>query len=56
MAEAKTRPTKERVDTFLSRVTDGDRRKDCATLVRIMTAAAEAPAAMWGAGIVGFGT
>lgn len=56
MAEAKTKPTKVNVDAFLDRATDGDRRKDCATLVRIMKAATGAPATMWGPAIVGFGT
>jgi hypothetical protein len=56
VAEAKTKLTGESVTAFLERATDGDRRKDCATLVRIMKAASGAPAAMWGSSIVGFGT
>ena len=56
MAEAKTKPTGESVNAFLDRVTIGDRRKDCAALVRLMKDAAKAPAKMWGSNIVGFGT
>ena len=55
MAEAKTRPTKQSVASFIKSV-DEDRRKDCTTLVRIMKDASGAPAAMWGTSIVGFGT
>jgi hypothetical protein len=56
VAEAKTRPTKASVAAFLKRATDGDRQKDCATLVRIMQDATSAPAVMWGTAIVGFGS
>lgn len=55
MAEAKTKPTNERVGAFLERATDGDRRKDCAALVRIMQDASGAPGIMWGRNIIGFG-
>ena len=56
MAEVKTQPTKENVGAFLERVADGERLKDCKTIVRIMKQAAGAPPKMWGAGIVGFGS
>ncbi len=55
MAEAKTRPTKQSVAAFIKGV-DEDRRKDCATLVRMMKDASGAPATMWGTSIVGFGS
>jgi hypothetical protein len=55
VAEAKTRPTKQSVASFIKGV-DEERRKDCTTLVRIMKDASGAPAAMWGTSIVGFGT
>ena len=55
MAEAKTRPTKQSVASFIKGV-DEERRKDCTTLVRIMKQASGAPATMWGTSIVGFGT
>ena len=54
--EPKTRPTKESVRAFLERATDGERRKECTALVRIMKNAAGAPATMWGSGIIGFGS
>jgi hypothetical protein len=56
MAEAKTKATKESVTAFLERATDGDRRKDCAALVRMMRKATGAKGVMWGRAIVGFGT
>ena len=55
MAEAKTRPTKQSVASFIKGV-DEERRKDCTTLVRIMKETVGAPATMWGTSIVGFGT
>ena len=55
MAEAKTRPTKQSVASFIKGV-DEERRKDCTTLVRIMKDVSGAPATMWGTSIVGFGT
>src|SRR6185295_17877148 len=56
VAEAKTKPTRESVGAFLERVTDGERRKDCAALVRMMKHASGARATMWGSNIIGFGT
>jgi hypothetical protein len=53
--EAKTRRTKQSVAAFIKGV-DEDRRKDCATLVRIMKDVSGARATMWGTSIVGFGT
>jgi len=55
VAEAKTRPTKQSVASFIKGV-DEERRKDCTTLVRIMKETVGAPATMWGTSIVGFGT
>ena len=56
MAEAKTKATSASVAAFLDRATDGERRKDCAALVRIMKDASGAPATMWGTSIIGFGS
>ncbi len=56
MAEPKTKPTRESVAAFLKRATDGDRRKDAATIARMMQAATGAKGVMWGTGIVGFGS
>ena len=55
MAEAKTKRSKQSVAAFITGV-DEDRRKDCATLVRIMKDVSGAPATMWGMSIIGFGT
>ena len=56
MAEPKTRPTGESVTAFLKRATDGDRRKDCTALVRMMKKAVGSPGKMLGPSIVGFGS
>ena len=56
MAEAKTKRTDQRVSDFIQGLADESRRKDCAALVRLMAKAAGAKGAMYGPGIVGFGT
>ncbi len=56
MPAPKTRATKESVSAFLARVEDAERRADCKTIARLMKAATGAPAKMWGASIVGFGS
>jgi hypothetical protein len=56
MAEAKTKATKESVDDFIKKVEDEQTRDDCRELVRIMKKVTGYPAAMWGPGIIGFGT
>jgi hypothetical protein len=56
VAEPKTKPTGESVTAFLARATTGDRRKDCAALVRLMAKAAGAKGTMYGPSIVGFGS
>jgi hypothetical protein len=55
MAEVKTRPTKASVKAFLDSAASGERRADCATLVKMMTAATGRRPEMWGPAIVGFG-
>jgi hypothetical protein len=57
MAELKTQKNTASVTAFLKKtVTDPDRRADCDALIELMEAATKAPATMWGASIVGFGT
>jgi hypothetical protein len=56
MAEAKTTRTDQSVGDFIKGLGDEGRRKDCSTLVKLMTKAAGAKGAMYGASIVGFGT
>lgn len=55
MAELKTKKTELSVDTFIRQIPDEQRRKDAATLVKMMEKATKAPAKMWGAAIIGFG-
>jgi hypothetical protein len=56
VAEAKTKRTDQKVGDFIKGLADEARRKDCAALVKLMTKAAGAKGAMYGPGIVGFGT
>jgi hypothetical protein len=55
MAEIKTKPTNASVKDFLEKVSDERRRKDCDTIVQLMSEATKAPPQMWGSSIVGFG-
>jgi len=56
MAENKTTPTEASVAAYLGAIGDEGRRRDCAVLVEVMSRVTGAPAVMWGAGIVGFGS
>ncbi|MGX4642123.1 DUF1801 domain-containing protein [Massilia sp. SYSU DXS3249] len=56
MAENKTQPTDASVDAYLGAIANAGRRQDCAVLVEMMGRITGAPATMWGAGIVGFGS
>ena len=55
MAELKTRATKASVPQFINAIEDESRRKDCKTLVSMMSKATGSKAKMWGSAIVGFG-
>lgn len=55
MAELKTTATKASVKQFIDAIEDDGRRKDCKTLVAMMTKATKAKPVMWGPAIVGFG-
>ena len=55
-AEAKTRPTKEKVTDFLNRVSDDSRRADCYAVAKMMEEITGQKPQMWGPSIVGFGT
>jgi hypothetical protein len=55
MAENKTKPTDASVPEYLAQIEDELRRKDCETLVEIMTKATAQKPTMWGPAIVGFG-
>jgi hypothetical protein len=56
MAELKTRKTTASVSAFLNAIADEQVRKDCKAITAMMQKAAKAKPAMWGAGIVGFGS
>jgi hypothetical protein len=56
MAELKTKLTNEKVEDFLNRVSDPQRREDCFTIAKIMQEITGHAPKMWGPSIVGFGT
>jgi len=56
MAEAKTKPTNERVEDFLNKISDEERRADCFKVANIMEEITGDKPKMWGPSIVGFGT
>ena len=55
MAELKTKKTELSVSAFIQQLADEQRRKDAATLVKMMEKATKAKAKMWGSAIIGFG-
>jgi hypothetical protein len=55
MAEAKTKPTKQTVKDFISKLPDKQTRDDCAVIARLMEEATKQKGVMWGPSIVGFG-
>jgi len=55
MAELKTKATAASVSQFINAIPDEHRRRDCKTLVAMMTKATKAKPRMWGSSIVGFG-
>lgn len=55
-AEAKTKPTKEKVTDFLNRVSDDARRADCFAVAKMMEEITGSKPQMWGPSMVGFGT
>lgn len=56
MAEPKTKMTDASVTKFIEGVDDERKRRDCFTLVDLMTRIVKADPKMWGTSIVGFGT
>lgn len=55
MAELKTQATNASVSQFINRIEDERRRRDCKTLVSMMTKATKSRPKMWGPAIIGFG-
>ncbi len=56
MNENKTQATDASVDTYLSAIDNDERRQDCTTIARLMSAITKTPPRMWGGSIVGFDT
>ena len=56
MAELKTQPTDQSVDSFLMAVADEIRRTDCLKVMKLMQKITKAKPTMWGTAIVGFGS
>ena len=56
MAELKTKPTDQKVQTFLEAIADEKKRKACLTIVELMKQATQSEPTMWGSGIIGFGS
>ena len=55
MAELKTKKNEASVEKFLNAIKDGQTRKDCFEIAKMMQQATKAAPKMWGASIVGFG-
>ena len=55
MGEPKTKATEASVSDFLDTVSDDTRKRDCLTVLRLMTEVTGERPTMWGASIVGFG-
>ncbi len=55
MYEAKTKPTRNSVAAYISRIADEERRRDCRELVALLKGITRCPPILWGTGIVGFG-
>ena len=56
MAEAKTKPTDQSVDSYINKIPDPQTREDCFTIAKLMKEATLTEPRMWGSSIVGFGT
>lgn len=56
MAELKTKKTVASVSGFLNAIKDDQVRKDCKAISALMQRATKAKPAMWGPGIIGFGS
>ena len=55
MAEAKTKPTKQSVKDFISKLADEQSRADCTVITKLMEDATKQKGVMWGTSIAGFG-
>jgi hypothetical protein len=55
MAEAKTKPTKQTVKDFISKLPDKQTRDDCTIIAKLMEEVTKQKGVMWGTSIAGFG-
>jgi hypothetical protein len=56
VAEAKTKPTSQSVESFINNISDPRTRQDCFAIAKLMKEATRSEPRMWGSSIVGFGT
>lgn len=56
MPEAKTKLTKQSVDSFIKKLPDPQTREDCLQIAKLMKEATGDEPRMWGSSIVGFGS
>src|SRR2546423_275573 len=56
MADLKTKPTDQNVESFLNSISDDQKREDCFTLLELMKQVTQLEPQMWGSSIVGFGS
>jgi hypothetical protein len=56
MAELKTKRTEASVEDFLNKIKDGDTRRDCFEIAKIMKQVTRSDPKMWGPSIIGFGS
>ena len=56
MAENKTKQTTDNVIDFIQAVADESRRSDCMTLLKLFKKITKTEPALWGNGVVGFGS
>ncbi len=55
MPDIKTKQMPNNVEDFINNLPDEKRRKDCFTILNLMSTATQASPKMWGGSIVGFG-
>ena len=55
MAETKTKPTRQTVKDFISKLPDKQAREDCTVIAGMMEEAAKQKGVMWSTSIAGFG-
>jgi hypothetical protein len=55
LAEIKTKPTDSSVESFINKLADEQKRKDCFVLLKLMENATKEKPQMWGTSMIGFG-